>query len=420
MDMATVAVFILFGKMIGAAKEVAVAWRYGISPQVDAYVFVFNLVNYPVSIFYGVISASLIPVAARLGAANPAMLPRLRAETLGASLILGCVLAPPIILAIHQLISLHVIGDAGPMADIARRIVMPLGVIIPLGCMSALFSTWTMYQKRQINTLFESLPALSILLLVLLWDSAQALIWGTLAGFALCTVCLALSLHQRKELVLPSFGLSSEAWPVLRSTLAAILLAQTFQTATGLIDQVFAAQLQAGSVATLGYASRLLSLLLSLSATAIGRSVLPNFSHAHACDAGALSRLARRWAAALFVAGLLVAALCELFAHPAVALLFERGAFTPQATARVSSVLQYALVQLPFGFATIVTMYALYSQGRHRVAVMAAATGFAVKLAGAMILAPILGLGGLMLGTALASGAILIISGWQLTRPDMP
>ena len=37
-----VSAFVLIGRLAGAAKEMAIAWRYGISEIVDAYVLVFS------------------------------------------------------------------------------------------------------------------------------------------------------------------------------------------------------------------------------------------------------------------------------------------------------------------------------------------------------------------------------------------
>ena len=66
-----VSLFVFVGKLAGAAKEMTVAWRYGVSPTVDAYVFVFNLVSWPVAVWFGIISAVLVPLAARIRHAEP-------------------------------------------------------------------------------------------------------------------------------------------------------------------------------------------------------------------------------------------------------------------------------------------------------------------------------------------------------------
>ena len=56
-----VSLFVFVGKLAGAAKEMAIAWRYGVSAHVDAYVLVLNLVTWPVSIWFNILSIALVP-----------------------------------------------------------------------------------------------------------------------------------------------------------------------------------------------------------------------------------------------------------------------------------------------------------------------------------------------------------------------
>ena len=42
-DFVIVGLFVFIGKIIGAAKEMAIAWRYGTSNTVDAYVFLITI-----------------------------------------------------------------------------------------------------------------------------------------------------------------------------------------------------------------------------------------------------------------------------------------------------------------------------------------------------------------------------------------
>src|SRR3546814_7749004 len=65
-DLFRVAVFLVLGKAAGAVKEMAVAYRYGISDAVDAYQFTMTMANWlPVTIV-GVLGVVLIPVLVRL------------------------------------------------------------------------------------------------------------------------------------------------------------------------------------------------------------------------------------------------------------------------------------------------------------------------------------------------------------------
>jgi peptidoglycan biosynthesis protein MviN/MurJ (putative lipid II flippase) len=81
--------------------------------------------------------------------------------------------------------------------------------------------------------------------------------------------------------------------------------------------------------------------------------------------------------------------------------LFERGAFTGQDTARVAEVLRYGLTQLPFYFAGIVLVSLLASQGRHRLIAAVASVNLVVKLLALVILTPLLGINGIALSTSL-------------------
>src|SRR5215475_3724216 len=90
--MAWVTLFVCLSKLAGAAKEMAIAYRYGVSVEVDAYLFVFNLVNWPVGVWFSVLTAVLVPLAARIRQGAAAELPRFRAELLGLTLLLGVTL----------------------------------------------------------------------------------------------------------------------------------------------------------------------------------------------------------------------------------------------------------------------------------------------------------------------------------------
>lgn len=63
----SVSIFVFIGKLAGAAKEMTIAWRYGVSETVDAYVFVLNLVSWPVSVWFSVLTVVMTPLIVRLG-----------------------------------------------------------------------------------------------------------------------------------------------------------------------------------------------------------------------------------------------------------------------------------------------------------------------------------------------------------------
>src|SRR5690554_3724611 len=84
-----VALFLLLGKAAGAFKEMAVAYRYGISDVVDAYQFTMVMANWiPVTIV-GVFSVVLIPVLVHAKDHHQKQRQRFIGELLGLMLLLG-------------------------------------------------------------------------------------------------------------------------------------------------------------------------------------------------------------------------------------------------------------------------------------------------------------------------------------------
>jgi putative peptidoglycan lipid II flippase len=295
-------------------------------------------------------------------------------------------------------------------ADIAVKMAPGLSLLMPAGMLISLFSAWMLARGRHLNTLLESVPALAILLAVLVTTGRGAfpLVWGTLAGFVLHMGFLGLALLQKDELGIPKLPAQSPWWGPFWQSFGVMLAGQALISLTAIIDQFFAARLETGSIATLGYANRVLALILGLGATAVSRSTLPVFSQVHASGQGQLGRVAAQWSAFLFVLGLLAVLVGWWAAEDGVRLLFERGAFTVRSTEAVAEVLRFGLFQLPFYFAAIVLVSLLASQGRHGSIAVAAAVGLIFKIAALLVLKPLLGLNGVALSTAVMYTGILL------------
>ena len=84
-----VSFFVLVGKLAVAAKEMVIAWKYGVSETVDAYVLVFYLLNWPIVVWFSILTVALVPLVARLRVNSPQEIQQFRNEVFGFSLI-GC------------------------------------------------------------------------------------------------------------------------------------------------------------------------------------------------------------------------------------------------------------------------------------------------------------------------------------------
>ena len=400
---ARVAFFLLLGKVAGAFKEMAVAYRYGVSDVVDAYQFTLTLANWLPIALVGACSVVLIPALVRSRRLPGAVHGQFLRELQGATLLVGAILA--LVLLVAWPLVLPWVGQ-GLTPEVARMSTLLIWGFAP----AALFTVWTglsaarlRAHERHVNTLLDSLPALVILGWVLASPSGGVwpLFWGTLVGYALQALLLALFADRADGhpggAVLAR---QSPQWSTLATAAGVMLVGQLAMSLVGPIDQYTAASLGDNANAVLGYATRLLSLILGIGAASVGRAALPVLADIQGRgDARHARSMALRWSAGMLAAGA-VAVLAGWWLAPwAVGLLFERGAFTAQDTAVVAHVLRWGLLQLPFYFGVLILVQLLASQNRYRLMALIAVLNFLVKAILNQVLAPVMGPAGIMLAT---------------------
>lgn len=407
-----VSLFVLVGKLAGAAKEMTIAWRYGVSSTVDAYVFVFNLITWPVTVWFSILTVVLLPLAAKLKKETPDELPLFRAELLGLTLLLGLGLGLLAWLGLPVLFRTGWSGLSGIALAQALEMTSGLAVLAPLGTLISLFSAWLLASGHHRNTLFEAIPALALLVALLIPSDwlPEPLLWGTVAGFALHAAALGVPSKRRGELTAPCVSQRSTGWQFFWGSIGIMALGQVLTSVTTLVDQFFAVGLGEGALSTLSYANRLLALILGLGATAVSRATLPVFSKEMAQGGTKVKALALQWFKFMLAFGLAILLVSWLMAPWAVNVLFERGAFTAKDTQVVAGVLRYALFQVVFYFPALVLLSALAAQRRHKWIALSGVINLVFKLPLAFLLVPLFGLHGLILSTVLMyalSGVLL-------------
>ena len=397
--MLTVAVFTLLGKLMSAAKEMTVAYRYGLSAEVDAYQFIYNLISWPISIWCSVLPAVLVPLAARIREFNKEELPHFRSELFGLALCLGAALALLAWLGIRTMLALGRSGLPAASAQLAEAARPGVILLLPLGMLIALQSAWMLSDGRHINTLLDSIPTFFIAAAILAfpYGSIDALVWGTVAGCGCHLAALLLPMARRNELEAPAFTRASLQWPGFWQGFGIMAAGQALMSFTVIIDQFAAVSLGTGSIATLGYANRVLSLILGLAAIAVSRATLPIFSQSRRDGTADFYGVAAYWAGLMFMVGVAVMLVSYVTAPLAIQLLFERGQFTAHDTVIVADVLRYGLPQLPFYFSSMVLVSYALSQRRYVLIFWSGLIGCAGKIIGNYLLAARLGVNGIAL-----------------------
>lgn len=399
-------VFLVAGKLVGAGKEIAIAYRWGTDPIVDAYVLAQSLATWLPAVWMSVLTSVLIPLLLSPNqdrAEADRELKNFQGELFGLTLLSAAVLVLGQGLLFWMLLRGDLFGLPPRIASHAATFSLYLAPIAGMAVITALVSVRLMAKGKQVNTLLEAVPALCILSSVLLAapGSSEALVIGTLVGYALHTALACRLVAKTEGLGQPLLKISSPIWKQFAAGLGVMLIGQLVMSSTTLVDQFFVGGLGEGEISALSYANRLLSLFTAIGATAIGRAVLPAVSArlAEGRDHAAL-QITRRWVLFAIAGGMCVAAMAWLAAPHLVSLVFERGRFDAADTEVVSSLLRYGVVQIPPFFAAIVLVQYLAARRRHRLIAAAAILNVAVKLLANALFVERLGPAGVLLGSA--------------------
>ncbi len=403
-----VAFFLFIGKIAGALKEIAVADRYGVSEVVDAYQFTMTMSAWLPATLVGVLSIVLIPSFVKLRHDSGAEQRRFISQVEGLMLLIGVLLAG-LTFAIWPWVLEYGAGGFSPEARaLSQRLIYGFAPTVLLILLIGLSMSRLRARERHINTLLDSLPALFILFWILASPgdvTVMPLLWGTLIGYilqALILQFLAARAEPDKQWIKPTVSFSSPYWSAVISAAGVMLIGQVAMSFVGPLDQMIAARLDDNANATLGYAARVLSLIIGLGAASVGRAALPVLADIQAQGEYVRARrVAIKWALGMLLLGVLVVMVLWALSPWIVQLLFERGAFSAENTATVASVMRFGLLQLPFYFGVLILVQLMASQNHYTLMACIALANFALKAVLSLYFAPIMGAEGIMLATSL-------------------
>lgn len=390
-------------KIIGLAKEMAVASTFGIGPAIDAYLFLFNILSTPVSIWYGTIFATLVPALIRMQRQSPERAERFRSEFLAFSMVAGIVAGMMTGLGLYAFIKAGISGlDTRAVGD-AQTMLPWLWVIVPCLFVAQYGASCLMARNLHGNSLYEGAPALAILVGILVFPKTIAtLAIATVVGAVLQLVITLRAMRRSGDLAGIALRHTRGVWKGFWPGFAVMAAVQGLQSASPVIDQLIAAQLPTGSLSTFGYALRVQGLFLTLIALAVPRVLLPALTAIADGRADEKQRFVRRWALFLGGAGVAAAGAISLLSTPIVRVLFQRGSFTPADTDAVAALLVVMIWQLPFYTLALLFSQHSISDGRYRSIAAVTVAMLAVKLTGGLALVWQFGLLGLA-----ASGVVV-------------
>ena len=357
--------FIIVSKITGVFKDVIVAAELGVGLEMDTFMYAFTLstmiVNPLVQTIINCISTSYSEIDTN------EKLEEFQGTVNILVLIIGGILLISQHLAMPGIIELISDGKNSLEKEKLETYSKILNLYIPLSLIIAASSTRMLMRKQHVNTLLESLPAVCTIFSCLFWVreiDGITLISGFLIGSFLQWTLMEIDQYRRIRRISLSWKISSEILNLTRRV-CWMLPAMILTTSTIVVDHMMASWLGTGYISTLGYATKVLAILLTMTQTVIGRSVMPVLGEIRS-NPVLLEKTVKQWMYISIVGSTLLAGMMAIFAEPVINLLFERGKFSTQETIAVRNVLWAYLLQTPFYLGSTILFIERVIKGKQR------------------------------------------------------
>jgi putative peptidoglycan lipid II flippase len=341
-------------KVAATFKEIAVAGVYGRSDAMDAFLTAALIPGLLINLISESMNQALVPTLVRVreheGHEQAQQL--LSSSMLWMCVLLGAVSAAMAIGArgFFPLIALHFAAEKLALAE--RLFYGLLPVVLITGIASNCTAVLNTFDRFALPALATVATPLTVILGSLLLGGRYgiwAMVYATLAGALLhAAVVVGMMDAHGYRFRLRWHGMTEATREVGRQY-GPVLLSGVVASGGLLVDQSMAAMLPAGSVSTLVYASRFVSVVVTLLAGAVSTAVTPHFSRMIARQdwAGCRSTL-RTWVRLTLLVSAPLAASLMAGSHLLIRITLQHGAFGPRDTAAVTPVLAMYALQIPF------------------------------------------------------------------------
>jgi putative peptidoglycan lipid II flippase len=341
-------------KMVATLKEFVVAGAFGRSDAMDAFLIAFLVPGLLVNLFSESMNQALIPTLVRVREQEGQDKAQ---QLLSSALIWTCMLLAVGSLAMALLARLFfpiVVPHFSPAKLLLTEAMFYalLPVVLIAGIASNCTAVLNTFDRFAWPALAPMATPLTIMLGAWLLSprvGIWSLVYTNLAGALIHALLMIGMMHRHGYRFDLRWHGASAATREVAAQYGPILLSGLVASGGLLVDQGMAASLNSGSVATLAYANRFVSVILNLLAGAIATAVTPYFSQLVARRDWAGCRHTMNTYVGLTALVTVPLMLAMIFgSHWMIRLTFQHGVFGPQDTAAVAPVQAMYAIQLPF------------------------------------------------------------------------
>ncbi len=405
-------------KIAATFKEFAVAGLYGRSDAMDAFLTALLIPNLLVNLISESMNQALIPTLVRVRLQQG----HARAqELLSSSMLWVCVLLTAVsaAMAITARWFFPLIASNFPAAklDLSVRLFYALlPVVLLSGIASNCAAVLNTFEHFALPALAPVVMPLSIVAGALLLHrifGIWALVYSTLFGALAASVVLVAMMDSRGYRFRLRWHGTNEATREVAHQYGPVLLSSLVASGGLVADQAMAAMLPAGSVSSLVFAGRFVSVVVTLLAGTVSTAVAPYFSSMVAeRDWQGCRTTLRIWVRFMALVSVPIAAALIAGSHLLVRVTLQHGVFGRADTAALTPVLAMYALQIPFFVVSRVFYRFLVAMRRTDLVLSCGVLNLILDIVLNLILMRWLGVAGIALATSLWTIGTLVFLGY--------
>lgn len=408
------AVTTVIAKLVGLLKELCIAYSFGATNEIDAFLIAYLPVSCAVTVFAGSFGTSMLPALVAVKH-DPVQRNQLVSQCHFRLIIVLCIVAAVLFFAAPWLSALLSPSSAERLDQTVSHLMI---LLLPVLFFQGLASFWTSVLNSEEQFAFPSLSEIVVSSCIAVFAVVGSTAWGVqgiAAGLATGSfaqwILLQCQAARSRLPLIPNLDTNALLFDGVRQQYLYVVAATLVASASNFIDTAMAAGVGVGSVAILGFGTKLTSVVNGVGSLSFGRAIFPHLATMVAARQwNETYRSVLTFAMLILLITLPVAGSFAIGASWIVPALFQRGAFTGQMSVEVSRVMQAASLQTPLFVLSILFVRLNSALNQNYVLTVIAVTSVASNIILNRILLNWIGLPGIALSTACVYGLSLGIA----------
>jgi putative peptidoglycan lipid II flippase len=417
----------IFVKLLALVKELVVAAQFGTTDDLDAFLIALTIPSFVLNIIAGSFNSALIPTYIKVR--EQAGLKSAQQLFAGATVwSIGLLLITTLLMLFSIPIYLPALTH-GFSADKLALTNHLLWAISPMLILTGIGSIWgAVLNAGERFALVALAPMITPVITIILLFGFQSwgvfnLVAGMVGGQLLEMLVIGVLLQRQGFSLMPKWYGFNEQMREVASQYTPAIVGSFLMCSTGLVDRSMAAMLPSGSVASLEYGSRMVTLPIIIASTALSTAVMPYFSQMVASDDWqSIRQSLRHYLLLIFVASIPLTGAIILFSEPIVRLLLQRGSFTAADTQIVAQIQSCFAIQIPFYIGCMLVVRLISAMRKNQILIVGSAFNLIINIGLNYLFMQWLGVAGIALSTSFvyifSFGFLLIFVLRNLDRVD--